>query len=141
MNQRDFFAAFGAPLANVRWSWGAVRESDGAVFLRVWRDNVLSHDGAMFVRVTNHSYTGHQALHGHRERLYHLDLIRRGAPCYLVFCVAENPHAVPRTVRSFAIETVVPGGRVANIDGAWYIEMLSPVPTRDVMPVAGRGDA
>ncbi len=38
MSQAELFETLGAPLKNVRWSWGGVRKSDGAVFLRVWQD-------------------------------------------------------------------------------------------------------
>ena len=51
MTQEDLFATLGAPLANVRWSWGAVRPADGAVILRVWKDNVQTHDGREYVRI------------------------------------------------------------------------------------------
>ena len=39
MSQTNLFAKLGAPLANPRWSWGAIRTTDGAVFSRVWQDS------------------------------------------------------------------------------------------------------
>ena len=75
MNQTDLFGGFGAPLANPRWSWGAVR-SDGTVFLRVWEDQTRTHDGSRYVRVTRQER--HNPEHpGHQERLEHVALVRR----------------------------------------------------------------
>jgi hypothetical protein len=51
MTLSQLFEQLGAPLANVRWSWGAVRESDSAVFLRVWQDECRPIDGRMCVRI------------------------------------------------------------------------------------------
>jgi hypothetical protein len=51
MSQKDFFAKLGAPLVNVRWSWGAIRERDTTVFLRVWDHEVQTREGREFVRV------------------------------------------------------------------------------------------
>lgn len=39
MNITDFFEhSLGAKLKNSRWSWGAVNEKQGRLFLRVWSD-------------------------------------------------------------------------------------------------------
>lgn len=35
-SRAELFSYLGAPLNNVQWSWGAVRETDGSVFLVVW---------------------------------------------------------------------------------------------------------
>jgi hypothetical protein len=48
----EFFAYLEAPLANQRWSWGAVRPSDGAVLLRVWQDEQRKMDGPWLTQVT-----------------------------------------------------------------------------------------
>ena len=52
------FDYLGAPLHNVQWSWGAVRESDGAVFLVVWQDESLRRDGRNYSLVHNQSFWG-----------------------------------------------------------------------------------
>ena len=40
-SRAELFSYLGAPLNNVQWSWGAVRETDGSVFLVVWQDENL----------------------------------------------------------------------------------------------------
>jgi hypothetical protein len=40
-SRAELFGYLGAPLNNVQWSWGAVRETDGSVFLVVWQDENL----------------------------------------------------------------------------------------------------
>jgi hypothetical protein len=52
MTLTGLFASLGAPLANQRWSWGAVRPTDGAVILRVWQDEGRKIDGAAFTQIT-----------------------------------------------------------------------------------------
>ena len=40
-SRAELFSYLGAPLNNVQWSLGAVRETDGSVFLVVWQDENL----------------------------------------------------------------------------------------------------
>jgi hypothetical protein len=40
-SRAELFSYIGAPLNNVQWSWGAVRETDSSVFLVVWQDENL----------------------------------------------------------------------------------------------------
>lgn len=133
MTQSDLFAWLGAPLANVRWSWGAVRPGDGAVFLRVWRDRMRRRDGVDFVQVThNHAYLTNQKNPGYRERQRHVDLVRAGAPSYLVMCEVVDPEARPRKIAGFDTERVYPGGRLIEEDGEFWLEVLSGVPAEEV---------
>ena len=142
MNQAALFARLGAPLSKSRWSWGAVRSERGAVFLRVWRDGMRTHDGSQFVRVTNHALFRDGPVNcGHRERLGHVDLIRGGAPCYLIVCEAADPAARPRRVRRFNAAEAFPGGRVVELDGDWYVEVLPGVPVQETIPSPARGRA
>ena len=136
MIQKNFFAMLGAPLANSRWSWGAVRPADGAVVLRVWQDpdNVRTHSGREFVRIWKEraGSTG-PISHGSRERLEHVNLIRGGAPCYLIMCEAVDPGARPRQVRRFNDREVFPGGAVELIDDGWWVERLPGRPVADIV--------
>lgn len=133
MTQSAFFAALGAPLANVRWSWGAVRPHDGAVFLRVWKDRRRSRDGVTFVKVThNHAYVTNQGNPGYRERQRPVGLIRQGAPSYLVMCEVVDPDARPHKIASFDTREVFPGGRIIEEDGEFWIEVLPGAPVEQV---------
>lgn len=123
---------------NVRWSWGAVREADGAVFLRVWEDRKRPHDGATFMKATHRwAYRENGSSPGFREREEHVRRIRRGAPCYLVFCRAVDRNARPRKIESFNTSEVFPGGRMVELDGETWIEVLPGVPVKQAMLPAG----
>ena len=83
MSQTNLFAKLGAPLANPRWSWGAIRTTDGVVFLRVWQDRTRRHDGARFVQVTHaEKFKDNPDNLGYRERLRHVERIREGASLF-----------------------------------------------------------
>jgi hypothetical protein len=141
MTKRAFFEMLGVPLRNNRWSWGAVRQKDGAVFLLVWQDELELHDGSQFARVTRHAaFIGRSNNCGYRERLKHVERLRGGAPCYLIMCEAINPAESPRKVRQFNADEVFPDGRVEELDGDWWVEVLAAVPVEEVMlsPIGGR---
>lgn len=129
VNQTALFASLGAPLVNSRWSWGAVRPADGAVFLRVWQDRMRTHDGQQFVQITHHARYGDNSSNpGYRERVRHVDRVREGSACYLVMCEAVDPFARPRKVRRFNDAEVFPGGHLTQMDGEWWVEILPGVP-------------
>lgn len=133
MTLSAFFASLGAPLRNVRWSWGAIRPEDGAVFLRVWKDRTRTRDGVTFVQVThNHAFLTNQGNAGHRERQRHVDGIREGAPSYLVMCEVVDPNARPRKIARFDTREVYPGGQVVEEGGEFWIEVLPGVSVDEV---------
>jgi len=134
VNQTAFFSMLGAPLANSRWSWGAIRPEDGAVFLRVWEDRIRAHDDAQFAQVTfNARFRGRPVSLGHRERLEQVDRVRDGAQCYLIMCRAVDTAARPRRIAWFNADEVFPGGRVVELDGEWWVEILPGVAVRSVI--------
>jgi hypothetical protein len=137
MNQKDFFAMLGAPLVNVRWSWGAIRKRDTTVFLRVWDDDVKTREGRQFVRVCRTASQVDSTHLGHRERIKHVDRVRGGARCYLVMCTAVDPAEVPRRVLQFNDKEVFTGGAVEQLDDHWWIERLSAVPVGEVAAAPG----
>ena len=84
MSIANHFKRLGAPLANKRTSWGAVRESDGTVFLAVWNgetrnegQGILSQLIAKKDRVTP-------------ERLRHIQMIQNGAQGFMVMRHGTN---------------------------------------------------
>src|SRR5262249_34910804 len=135
MTQTDFFNMLGAPLTNPRWSWGGVRPEDGTVFLKVWKDQMRTDDGAIFAQITYHSrFQGRRDNFRHRARIEQVNQVRGGARCYLVECEAADPTVRPSRIRWFNTAEVFPGGRIVELDGDCWIEMLPPVPVQDVMP-------
>jgi hypothetical protein len=129
MTLSDLFKSVGAPLANIRWSWGAVRSSDGAVFLRVWQDETRRLDGRRFVLVADPIFfAGREDSLGYAERLSHLALIRRGAASFMIMCLAEDPQADPRAIKSFNRDDVFVGGTLLEADGKWWLELANRLP-------------
>jgi hypothetical protein len=139
VNQTAFFEMLGAPLTNSRWSWGAVRPNDGAVFLKVWRDRMRTHDEVRFAQVTFHArFRDDPDNFRHRARVEQVDQVRAGSPCYLIECVAADTTARPRRVQWFNAAEVFRGCRVVQLDGEWWVEMLPAVPVAQAC-LAGTG--
>ena len=133
MSLTAYFERLGAPLKNSRWSWGAVRSSDGAVFFRVWQDRKVRLGGKTYMMVTHHAaYVGNEGSPGYRERLEQLELARAGRPVYLVMCLVEDSEARPRTIKSFNKDEVFVGGEIIERDGDLWIELADRVDSRSV---------
>jgi hypothetical protein len=118
-----FFKRLEAPLKNTRWSWGAVRY-DGAIFLRVWQDEVEKHQGLRCIQITyEKKFTNEHSSAGYPERLEHVKLIQEGSPCYLVMCEAQDVHQIPRKTKSLNQEHVFKSGKLIEVDGDWWLEI------------------
>ncbi|AFK70909.1 hypothetical protein A210_06420 [Pseudomonas putida SJTE-1] len=129
----QFFSALKAPLRMMRQSWGAVRE-DGAVFLRVWQDRCETHDGVRYVQLTHlEKYGGDGSNFGYNERRTHVEMIRDGASCYLVMCLAKDTEASPRDIKSFNKDTIFVGGSLKQFDGEWWVELAGKVASHELM--------
>jgi hypothetical protein len=135
MSPAGLFKKLGVPLANVRWSWGAVRKADNVVFLRVWQDEGIKADDKFIVQLSHHAAVKDEIDEmGHQERLKHIQLIREGATCYLILCRAVDVKAVPRSCKSVIDQEVFPTGALVEIEGETWIEMKTRIPISDVMP-------
>ena len=113
MSISSFFAQLGAPLANVRWSWGARRPQNGAVFLRVWQDLKLMRGDATWMLILE-PWMNDRKIRGHEERRQHVAAIRAGAPCYLIMCTAADVAASPRRIADFNDTEVFAGGELLD---------------------------
>lgn len=90
-----------APLHNPRWSWGAVRDLDQAVFLRVWEDEKIRHDDKWYMRLTAHAHFATDPNNkGWQERLRHLALVQNGGVAYMVMCEAVDMALRPARSRA-----------------------------------------
>ena len=122
MSMAALFEELGAPLNNVMWSWGSIRNADNAVFLRVWQDGTqkLKHlDGRYYTRVCDVDDSDRS--NGANERKEHVKAIENGAQAYLIFCEAEDEGAAPRKVKSYDEELRI-GGDLIVYDGAVWIK-------------------
>ena len=135
MTLTRFFEHLGAPLANSRWSWGARRASDGAVFLKVWDDHRTTYDGQPHVLIFRRSDDPKDSRNnGYRERLRHVETIRQGAARYLVLCIARDVDADPRTIRQFDQERILVGGELLEMDRDVWVEIRSVMSVDDILP-------
>jgi hypothetical protein len=133
MTLTSLFKYLNAPLTNQRWSWGAARASDGAVFLRVWQDEIVKSGQRRLARVTaNAVFAGNEADPGYAERLRHVELIRNGAKSYMIVCAAVDVHASPRAIATFNEKEVFVGGTLAETNGEWWLELVSRQPVQSV---------
>ena len=131
----ELFRRLGAPLTNTVWSWGALRESDGVVFLRVWQDRERRIDGKWCTMLLQDVAAAPDPGNlGRQERMRHLDLIRSGAACYLVMCEAKDVDASPRTIKSINDREVFVGGQLFELDGDLWIQRVARRPVSDVLP-------
>jgi hypothetical protein len=100
-----------------------VRESDGAVFLRVWQDQKVKLDGKMHMMVTHHSaYVGNENSPGYTERLQHVELAKSGRPVYMIMCIVKDPEEFPRKIDRFIKDDIFIGGEIVDYDGDTWIE-------------------
>jgi hypothetical protein len=97
----QFFESLGAPLKNVRWSWGARRPKDGVIFLRAWKDE-----------------------YGYRERQAHIRQIESGARCVIVMCEAQDASASPRALKTFDTRTLIEGRDIEIASGKTWIRVI-----------------
>ena len=125
----EHFAYIGASLTNARYCWGAQRSSDKAIFLRVWVDEGKKVEGRMSFAVLKDEYN---VSLGKPERQGHLELIKAGAPCYLIVCTAKNPKGEERAIKTYNDRELWVGGQVFTHEGHTYIEALERIPTESV---------
>ena len=136
MGLTEFMKRLGAPLAVARKSWGSVREKDGAVFLKVWRDRVERRENDLHVRITSHDeHKDDPTDYAYAERLRHIELIRQGAKCYLVMCAAKDPEEQPRAVGDFDSDRIFPGSEITEHDGELWITLGRPVLADGIRPI------
>ena len=112
-----------AHLTNPRWSWGAISESSGDVYLSVWTDRFRRIKGKDFVRLTDSKVSGSRPGNlGYRERLEHVTRIRKGASCYCILCTVRDKRDSPRRMRDFNREELLVGGELIKHDGDWWLD-------------------
>ena len=128
------FENLGAPLKNSRWSWGAVRPEDGAVFLRVWQDRKVVENHKPWYMITHHEKYQEQHADnlGYQERNQHVALIRQGRPCFLVMCLAKDAEASPREIKSFNQRDIFVAGEIKEIGVNTYVQMVNRLPIKDI---------
>lgn len=128
-----------APLANNRWSWGAVRPNSNQVFLRVWEDQIDKSVRPNRVSVLRGNWKTSRA--GHMERERHVAALQNGATGYGVACTAVDRVASKRKIASFDEKYLVKFGRVVEQDGDLSAEIVGRVAVADVTLGDTKSDA
>lgn len=130
-----FRRTLGAPLRNDRWSWGAMNESTGQLYLRVWADQREEVDGVPCFLLKEHSWA--TTSRGSPERQRQIELMKQGAQAFGVVCVARNIHAPHRTIKNFDSESLVRLGSPIERGGSTYAIIAGQVLTRAVRKRVG----
>jgi hypothetical protein len=133
MSISALFKELGAPLHNVLWSWGAVRNSDNSVFLRVWQDGTKKFkqlDGRYYTWLCDED--DKDKSNGAIERRGHVALIENGSKAYLIMCKAQDEEAQSRTICGFDDETLHVGGELIRYDGGIWIANIGKRPVREI---------
>ena len=106
---------------------------DGTVFLRVWQDKKRIVNGKPYIMVTHHDkHANDERNHGYDERNRHVKMIRDGATCYMVMCLAKDTDAIPRDIKSFNQKDLFLGGEMIEIEGDCWLGYTVRVPVSEV---------
>ena len=116
------FENLGAPLRNMRWSWGA-RRSNGTIILRAWDDEIVPIEGKRHIRLTNHGVYDDTPHPGFRERIRHISEIEQGTAGYVVICTAVKPTPGRRRLKAFNHRTLTQIARVKDYRGDQWAEL------------------
>jgi hypothetical protein len=132
MSISNLFDKLGAPLANVRWSWGGL-SPDSAVVLRVWQNETKKRDGKLWAQLTHHQeFFGKEKDLGYQERNRHVALVAAGAPCYLIMCEARDLNEVPRVIKAFNERELFVAGEHTEFEGNTWVEITTRRPITDL---------
>lgn len=138
MSMTSHFAELSAPLTNSNWSWGAVRESDKTVFLRVWQDGTSKYKelGKNYYTWVTDVDDANKSL-GAIERRKHVKLISEGYTAYMVMCQGQDDDssiAKQGSVKDFNDKELFLGGQLVEYNGEILLENVERVPLRDGKP-------
>jgi hypothetical protein len=67
---------------------------------------------------------GGNAKLGYNESLEHINRIRAGAKCYLIFCTAVDTNVEPRQIESFDEDTLYRAGALVHRGDTQWTEVL-----------------
>lgn len=134
-----YFELLGAPLKNSRWSWGAVRQSDGAIFLRQWEDHIFEHEGARYVGIWYELAPPPEPTDlGARERWEHVKQVKKNGRCFIVIVVAKSPIVTNREIAWFDERQVYPADAPQRIGDHLAVRLGKPIPFETMRAAASR---
>jgi putative restriction endonuclease len=120
-----------AKLVNTVWSWGALQSNTGRVFLRVWKDEIVSLKGDQFVYVLdNRTQKSHRP--GWVERARHVGQLRGGATGFGVVCVKRAKRDANGSIASFDETQLLRLGELIEDSGKIYARIEELVEVADL---------
>ena len=127
MSRSAFFRRLGAPLRHP-YAWGAISQF-GDVYLSVWKRDVEKRGEKEVVRVLVYNAPDRHG-HPYQEREDHIQMIRSGADCYCIMCVAD-PSSKKLRILYCDEEKLRIGGKIIEEKRGIYLELKG---TRTVWP-------
>ncbi len=130
MGISELFKELDAPLHNIMWSWGAIRELDKTVFLRVWQEgtakNKLDKKYYTWICDTNEN----NKTPGKNERRRQVSLIKNGYRAYMIMCESEDGNC--EKIKDYNAKELLVGGQLIEIDGAILLENIGRIPVQEM---------
>jgi|GEM_PF-6110577 len=127
MSISTLYNDLGAPLRNIRWSWGAVNPHTHSIFLSVWEDERKKlNDQIDTVRVTAYAQLDPRTDLGFRERINQVDEIISGRRAFLIFCRARSIMDRRRSLAIINSTQLFPVISAFKIDHDVYLQYGTP---------------
>lgn len=122
-----FEAVLQAPLANPRWSWGAIDATSNRVFLRVWEDQIEPDVDGRKVQVYWNQRVSKSL--GYEERLRHLKALNNGAQGIGILCNATDPQTCKiRKIARFDDKTLLELGTLSEDERGVFARITRSIP-------------
>lgn len=115
-----------AKFVNHVWGWGAVRQADEVVFLRVWADESEPKQDPKRVYVLN-LHPNHPRSLGEEERLRHVKRLRAGAKGFGVVCFRDTKPGEKASIKTYDDEELLEFGGVFEESGKVYARVIRKV--------------
>jgi predicted HNH restriction endonuclease len=129
---RFFTETLGVKIQNPRWSWGAIDEKSNRVFLRIWKDQIRPDRTGQKVQVYWTKRRNNS--NGYKERLEHLQLVRKGAKGFGIMTQAVDPKTeAARKIASFNADALFELGELSEDDNGAYAQIVRPIPTNQII--------
>ncbi len=141
MNITRFFKeVLHAPLANARWSWGAIESNSNRVFLRVWKDQVEPHVDGERVQV-NWNHRVSKSL-GYDERSKQVEALRKGAQGIGILCDATDPQtATIRKIARFNEDLLLELGELSEDERGTFARIVGRISIKEISSTGTVRDA
>ena len=135
-SSKFFEHTLGAKLRNVRQSWGATNPNTKQIFLKVWKDQVEFRQGVEHYQILGTDWKSRSQ--GFAEQKLHIEELRKGAEGFGVLCIAKDPSAYPRSIKTFDPDILLKFGLPINVGKRVLAPVAAHIPVEEALysPVA-----